>query len=85
MTRHQYGISELVSQTSFGGETSGSVAKCRLFSQATSSLVFFCFRLLTKEEEEEEEEEEYHSVVFLFIAKIQPHKQFTFKQSHSFY
>ena len=35
MTRHQYGISELVSQTSFGGETSGGVAKCRLFSHAT--------------------------------------------------
>ena len=34
VTRHQYGISELVSQTSFAGETSGSVAKCRLFSQA---------------------------------------------------
>ena len=33
--RHQYGISALVSQTSFGGKTSGSVAKCRLFSQAT--------------------------------------------------
>ena len=31
---HQYGISALVSQTSPGGETSGSVAKCRLFSQA---------------------------------------------------
>ena len=36
MTRHQYGISALVSQTSFGGETSDSVAKCRLFSQAKS-------------------------------------------------
>ena len=35
VTRHQYGISALVSQTSFGGETSGSVAKCRLFSQAS--------------------------------------------------
>ena len=36
VTRHhdQYGISALVSQTSFGGETSGSVAKCRLFSHA---------------------------------------------------
>ena len=34
VTRHQYGISALVSQTSSGGETSGSVAKCRLFSQA---------------------------------------------------
>ena len=38
VTRHQYGISALVSQTSFGGETSGSVAKCRLFSQATANL-----------------------------------------------
>ena len=34
VTRHQYGISALVSQTSFDGETSGSVTKCRLFSQA---------------------------------------------------
>ena len=36
MTRHQYGTSALVSQTSFGGETSNSVAKCRLFPQAIS-------------------------------------------------
>ena len=35
VTRHEYEISALVSQTSFGGETSGSVAKCRLFSQGT--------------------------------------------------
>ena len=34
VTRHQYGIFAFVSQTSFGGEISGSVAKCRLFSQA---------------------------------------------------
>ena len=34
MSRHQYGISQLVSQTKFRGETSGSVAKFRLFSQA---------------------------------------------------
>ena len=33
VTRHQYGISALVSQTSFRGETSGGIAKCRLFSQ----------------------------------------------------
>ena len=33
VTHHQYGISGLVSQTSFGGETNGSIAKCRLFSQ----------------------------------------------------
>ena len=34
VTRHQYGFSALVSQTSFGEETSGSVARCRLFSPA---------------------------------------------------
>ena len=37
--RHQYGISALVSQTSFGGEISGSVPKCRLFSQASETVV----------------------------------------------
>ena len=36
--RHKYGISALVSQTSFGRETSGSVAKCRLFSQANEEV-----------------------------------------------
>ena len=35
MTHHQYGISAIVSQTSFREETSGGVAKSRLFSQAT--------------------------------------------------
>ena len=39
VTRHQYGISALVSQMSFGGETNGSVAKCRLFSQAEGDSV----------------------------------------------
>ena len=34
VTRHQYGISAPVSQTSFGGVTSGSATKCWLFSQA---------------------------------------------------
>ena len=34
VTRHQYGISTLISQTSFRGETSGGVAKCCLFCQA---------------------------------------------------
>ena len=33
VTRHQYGISTLVSQTSFVRETSDTVAKCRLFSR----------------------------------------------------
>ena len=36
--RHQYGISALVSQTSFGGKTSGGVAKGRLFSRQANSL-----------------------------------------------
>ena len=31
VTCHQYGISALDSQTSFRGDTSGGVAKCRLF------------------------------------------------------
>ena len=39
-TRHQYRISALAPQTSSGGETYGSVAKCRLFSQAFWSLLF---------------------------------------------
>ena len=38
MTHHQYGISALVSQTSFGGETNGSIAKWQMFSQAAFSL-----------------------------------------------
>ena len=33
VTRHQYGNSALVSQTSFRGQTRGGVAKCPLFSQ----------------------------------------------------
>ena len=41
VTRHQHGFSALVSQTSFRGETSGGVAKCRLFSQARF-LFHFC-------------------------------------------
>ena len=35
VTHHQYGISALVSQTSFHGETVGGIVKCHLFSQAT--------------------------------------------------
>ena len=38
---HQYGISAFVSHTSFGRETSGSVAKCWLFSQAKEVLWFY--------------------------------------------
>ena len=38
MTHHQYGISALVSQTSFGGQTSGIVVKYRLFSKASNLL-----------------------------------------------
>ena len=35
VTRHQYEISALVSQTLFHGETVGGIAKCCVFSQAT--------------------------------------------------
>ena len=42
VTRRQSGISALVYPTSFGGETNGSVAKCKLFSLA-SFHVFFAF------------------------------------------
>ena len=35
VTRHQYGISALVSQTSFCGEIIGGIAKCHLFSLTT--------------------------------------------------
>ena len=35
MTRHQNGISAVVSQTSFRGEAGSGVAKCRLFSQSS--------------------------------------------------
>ena len=37
VTSHQYGISALVSQTSFGEEASGGVAKYRLFSQSLTN------------------------------------------------
>ena len=43
VTRHQYGTSALVSLTSFGGETSGNVAKCRLFSQSTQNMIYFMY------------------------------------------
>ena len=54
VTRHQYGISALVSQTSFRGETSGGVAKCRLFAQATfsTSLLFRSFKATCKREQQ---------------------------------
>ena len=39
VTPHQYEICALLSETSFGRETSGSVAKCRLFSQATTTKI----------------------------------------------
>ena len=38
-SRHQYGISVLVSQTSFRGETNGGFAQCRLFTFATFDLL----------------------------------------------
>ena len=47
-TRHQYGISVLVSQTSLGGENSVRVAKCRLFSQATKKLSRNILKIVVK-------------------------------------
>ena len=51
VSRHPYGISALVCQTSFGGETSAGVTKCWLFSQAnhTKETLYYavlsqCFR-----------------------------------------
>ena len=54
VTRHQYGISALVSQTSFRGETSCGVAKCPLFTQATfsTSLLFRSFKATCKREQQ---------------------------------
>ena len=43
VTRHQYGISVLVPQTSFQREISGDVAKCWLFSQANWGVKSFKF------------------------------------------
>ena len=43
---YQYGISALISQTSFGGETSGSIAKCQLFSEANLVLDIAAFFFL---------------------------------------
>ena len=37
LTRHQYGISALVSPISLSGEASGGIAKCLLFLQAITS------------------------------------------------
>ena len=37
VTRHKYGVSSRVTLTSFRRDTSGGVAKCRLFSQVTST------------------------------------------------
>ena len=45
VTLHQYRISALVSQMSFGRETSGSIAKCWLFSQAMFSQASFLLEL----------------------------------------
>ena len=48
LTRHQYGISLLVPQASFRGETSDDVAKCRLFCQGTIDqiAIFVSFSVL---------------------------------------
>ena len=62
MTRHQYGISALVPQTSFRGENSGGVAKSRLFSQANNYLYFICFFLQAIHQQLQEALEEQESL-----------------------
>jgi len=42
--RHQYGISALVTQTSFYEGSSGDLAKRRLFTQATEVQLFIFFK-----------------------------------------
>ena len=51
VTRHQYGISVLISQTSFGGETSGSVTKCHFTGKpVVASRNVGCFlRLMSRQ------------------------------------
>ena len=46
--RHQYEISALISQTSFRRGISGSVVKCRLFSQASTYIVYRILRIFWK-------------------------------------
>ena len=43
VTRHQYGITVLISQTSFRGETSVDFAKCRVFFTGYSHVSAYCF------------------------------------------
>ena len=42
VTRYQCGISALLSQTSFRGETSGGVVECRLFLRLGEGVLNFC-------------------------------------------
>ena len=51
VTCHQYGISVLISQTSFGGETSGGVTKCHFTGKpVVSSWNVGCFlRLMSRQ------------------------------------
>ena len=53
VTRHQYGISAPVPQTSFGGQTSGCVVKCRPFLQAKFARAVFCVVIQHSSPEEE--------------------------------
>ena len=55
VTRHQYGIPALVSQTSFGGETSGTVVKCRLFSQASADGVVVVFVVVDDDDDDDDD------------------------------
>ena len=63
VTRHQYGISTLVPQTSFRGETSGGVAKRQLFS-GYSSWIFSLFIILCAHRN-------YNIIIIIFVIFTQ--------------
>ena len=48
VTRHQYGISALVPETSFRRETSSGVAKCRRFLRLLTMMMLLMMTIITK-------------------------------------
>ena len=69
VTRHQCGISALVSQTSFGGKTSVNVAKCRLFSQASLDLTVGTSTLRPYRQRRQRERPKSNRFMILFSQK----------------
>ena len=48
VTRHQYGISALVPETSFRRETSSGVAKCRRFLRLLTMMILLMMTIITR-------------------------------------